>query len=97
MATRLILCLSALMPLPALAESPIAELVCAPKAEMEQRLAIRFGSSRTATGLRDPETLLEVWTSPQGRWTLVQSHANGQSCIVAMGEGWDMPRADGRG
>ncbi len=97
MIARLILCLLALMGLPALAESPIAELVCAPKAEMEQRLAIRFGASRAATGVRDPETLLEIWTSPKGRWTLVQSHANGQSCIVAMGENWDMPRTGEKG
>lgn len=91
MTARLILCLALLSPLPSLADSPIAEVVCAPKAEMDQRLATHFGSSRAATGLRDPETVLEVWTSPQGRWTLVQSHANGQSCIVAMGENWDMP------
>ena len=53
--------------------------------------AMRRGTEHPDRPLRDPETVLEVWTSPQGRWTLVQSHANGQSCIVAMGENWDMP------
>lgn len=97
MVTRLTLALALLAPLPALADGPIADVVCAPRAEMERRLTIRFSSSRAATGLRDTETLMEVWTSPQGRWTLVQSYANGQSCIVAMGENWDMPQSGEKG
>ena len=97
MIARLALGFALIVPLPALAEGAVADLVCAPKAEMERRLTVRFGSSLSASGLRDPETLMQVWTSPQGRWTLVQSYANGQSCIVAMGEDWDMPRTGEKG
>lgn len=41
-------------------------------------------------GLRDPETILEVWVIVRnGDWVIVQNYANGTSCIVAMGENWE--------
>ncbi len=77
--------------LPAIAESPIADVICAPRAEMVQKLTQTYGSNMSATGIRDIEAVMEVWTTPSGRWTLVQTYTDGQSCIVAMGEAWDMP------
>ena len=76
--------------IPAAVASPIAEVICAPSAELTDRLEHQFGESLRAQGLRDPETMLEVWSSDlTGRWTLVMSYASGRSCIVAMGEHWD--------
>jgi hypothetical protein len=75
-----------LCPLPALAESPIAEVLCAPRDQILQRLQ---GAELTGSGLRDLETVLEVWAKPSGDWVLVQSHANGTACILAMGEAWE--------
>ena len=72
---------------PVAAESPIAEVICAPRDELVQRLA---GASVTGAGLRDTETVLEVWTKASGDWTLVQSYANGTACILAMGEAWEV-------
>lgn len=83
----------ALLPHAARAESPIAEVICAPRAEMVDRLRRTFGANIAATGLRDMETVMEVWTSTAGRWTLVQSYADGRMCILAMGEAWEMPLA----
>ena len=40
--------------------------------------------------MRGPDALVEVWIEPRtGDWTLVQSYANGTSCILAMGEHWE--------
>jgi hypothetical protein len=82
---RLIL-LCALAP-PAAAETPIAEILCAPRDEIVVRLQ---GATVTGSGLRDSETVLEVWARPSGHWVLVQSYANGTACILAMGEAWDV-------
>jgi hypothetical protein len=71
---------------PALADSAIAEMICAPRAEILARLA---GAEVSGTGLRDTEAVLEVWTRASGDWTLVQSYANGTACILAMGEAWE--------
>lgn len=90
MSPRLILCL-ALLPLPVQAESPIAEVICAPRAQMVARLHRLYGPRPAATGLRDTDTVIEIWSSPQGDWSLVQTAANGQACLLAMGEAWEMP------
>lgn len=71
---------------PAAAESPIAEVICAPRAEIVARLS---GATITGAGLRDADTVLEVWARPSADWVLVQSHANGTACILAMGEAWE--------
>lgn len=71
---------------PAAAQSPIAEVICLPRAELMLRLQ---GAELAGSGLRDQEAVLEIWASPAGDWTLVQSHANGMACILAMGEAWE--------
>jgi hypothetical protein len=71
---------------PAAAETPLAEVICVPRAELVQRMQ---GAAVAGAGLRDAETVLEVWTRASGDWTLVQSYANGTACILAMGEAWE--------
>jgi hypothetical protein len=71
---------------PVAAETPIAEVVCVPRAELVQRLS---GAALAGAGLRDKDAVLEVWTRPSGDWTLVQSYADGTACILAIGEAWE--------
>lgn len=73
---------------PAGAGTPIAEVICAPRAEVLARLQ---GAEIAGSGLRDAEAVLEVWTRASGDWTLVQSYANGMACILAMGAAWEGP------
>ncbi len=96
MAYRIALC-AAFCATTAGAGGPIAEVVCAPREVMVHRLTATYGASLAATGLRDIETVMEVWTSPRGDWTLVQTYTDGQSCILAMGADWDMPDLPGAG
>jgi hypothetical protein len=72
---------------PALAQSPIAEVICLPRAELLLRLK---GAEVAGAGLRDGEAVLEVWTKASGDWTLVQSYPTGTACILAMGEAWEV-------
>jgi hypothetical protein len=71
---------------PVAAQSPIAEVICVPRSELLQRLT---GAEVSGSGLRDTETVLEVWTKASGDWTVVQSYADGTACILAMGEAWE--------
>lgn len=84
----LLTCLAVLPSPPARASSPIAEVLCAPTPQMRTRLSEQYRSAVTATGLRSPEEVMEVWTDPEGDWTMVIRYASGQSCIVAMGDAW---------
>jgi hypothetical protein len=88
---RLTLLALAAAPQTASAGGPIAEIVCAPREQMVARLTQQMGSTMAASGIRDVEAVIEVWTAPSGNWTLVQTYTDGRSCIVAMGEAWDMP------
>ncbi len=72
----------------AIAGGPIAEVLCEPTNTLYSKLKRQMQSTRTATGLRGPEQIMEVWTDPRGNWTMVVSYATGTSCIVAMGEDW---------
>ncbi len=70
------------------AANPIAEILCEPTERLHDRLSGRMQGTRQATGLRGPDQVIEVWTDPQGSWTLVMTYASGTSCIVAMGDHW---------
>jgi hypothetical protein len=71
---------------PVMAQSPIAEVICVPRAELLARMQ---GAEVAGLGLRNADTLIEVWARPSGDWTLVQSYPNGTACILAMGEAWE--------
>ena len=87
---RCTLALSLCLASAAAAQPRMAEVSCDDSARLAQRLTTVLGAERQATGLRDPETLLEIWVARKsGDWLIVQSYANGTSCIVAMGEGWE--------
>jgi hypothetical protein len=96
LAMRFAMPLLLLLPTPALAADPIASVVCATRETMLRRLEVEYGASRQGWGLRGHGSVMEVWAVPStGEWTLVQTYPDGQSCIVAMGESWEMePPAD---
>jgi hypothetical protein len=78
-----------------MADARLAEVICDDRTRLETRLTNVFGASKQGQGMRGPDAVLEVWIEPRsGDWTLVQSYANGQSCIVAMGEHWEMLAPD---
>ncbi len=76
--------------LPAIAQAQMTDVSCDDTARMTETLQQVIGAERKGMGLRDPDTMLEVWvTAGNGNWLVVQSYANGTSCIVAMGEHWE--------
>ena len=72
------------------AQAKLADVSCDDSARLTQTLTHVMGAERQGMGLRDPETMLEVWvTRSNGDWMIVQNYANGTSCIVAMGDHWE--------
>lgn len=75
---------------PSLSEANLLDLTCDDRGRLETTLTDTLGATRQGAGLRDPETLLEVWVSSKsGDWLIVQNYSNGKACIVAMGEHWE--------
>ncbi|MEM9348751.1 MAG: hypothetical protein AAGA47_00695 [Pseudomonadota bacterium] len=90
MIRKLALLLSCLTGLPAAGLAAIGDVSCDDRSRMTATLAQVLQAERQGSGLRDPETTLEVWVSPKsGDWIIVQHYASGTSCIVAMGEYWE--------
>lgn len=90
MITRCLLCFAISLTAPTLANAKMADVTCDDSARMTTMLTDIMGAERQGMGLRDPETMLEVWvTRRNGEWVIVQNYANGTSCIVAMGEYWE--------
>ena len=91
MINRLFLLPAICITVPALASAAMSDVSCDDSARMRLMLTENLGAERQGMGLRDPETMLEVWVSPRdGEWMIVQNYANGTSCIVAMGEHWEV-------
>ncbi len=63
--------------------------VCAPRDDLVSQLGTQFNESQKAVGLLDEQSVMEVFTSDRGTWTILATDINGTSCIVAAGEGWD--------
>jgi len=76
------------------AASPLAEVICEPTDKMHDRLERRMRLSRTASGIRDQDQVIELWSAQTGAWALVATYATGISCLLAMGENWQtfMPK-----
>ena len=90
MYTRSIILLAVTAVLPTFASAKMTDVSCDDSARMMNMLTEVLGAERQGLGLRDPETMLEVWVTRQsGDWIIVQNYANGTSCIVAMGEHWE--------
>jgi len=94
MINRLFLLLMFFITAPTLVGAKMSDVSCDDSARMLSMLTEVLGAERQGMGLRDPETMLEVWVSPRdGEWLIVQNYANGTSCIVAMGEHWEANQA----
>lgn len=92
---RLAALVCACVVLPTHLHARMSDVTCDDSARMSATLTEVWGARREGMGLRDPETMLEVWvTARDGAWLIVQNYANGTSCIVAMGEHWEGSRAD---
>lgn len=90
MVLRYALTLSICFSIPAVGEAQMNDVSCDDSTRMAHMLTHSLGAARQGRGLRDPETLLEIWvTQGNGDWIIVQNYSNGTSCIVAMGEDWE--------
>jgi hypothetical protein len=62
---------------------------CAPRDDMVSTLSERFSEKQHGYGLLGPQLIIEVFTSDKGGWTIVVTGADGISCVLAVGIGWE--------
>ncbi|NJO32079.1 MAG: hypothetical protein HC869_02060 [Rhodospirillales bacterium] len=72
---------------------------CGLRAGVVAGLERRYQEEQTALGLTAKGNLIEVFVSPSGSWTIIQTSPQGMSCIMAAGSRWAQrtwpPREEG--
>ena len=71
-----------------------AQTKCTTRTNMVTELTEKYGEVNQGVGIQSAQQLIEVWSSKKtGSWTIIASHANGMSCIMATGHNWtDNPK-----
>ncbi|MGB3243685.1 MAG: hypothetical protein WBB25_04085 [Sulfitobacter sp.] len=63
---------------------------CGPRETVVTRLADGYGETRQSMGLGANNAVIEVFASGEtGSWTITVTQANGLTCLVASGEGFE--------
>ncbi len=77
--------LAVLMP----ATAAQAQLLCGTRDSIVDRLGEKYGETRRGGGLAGPTAIYEIWASEAtGTWTILKTTPNGQTCAMAVGDGW---------
>ncbi|MBV1862971.1 MAG: hypothetical protein KUG74_00920 [Rhodobacteraceae bacterium] len=73
----------------ATAPPALAQSNCAPRDKVISQLADKYGEVSHGVGLQSASKLVEVWSSKTtGSWSIVVTHANGLTCVLAAGQVW---------
>lgn len=72
-----------------MASGAVAQTNCASRDQVVDRLAGKYGEAFSGGGLRNAESVFEVWVSEEkGTWTILLTRSDGISCIMASGTNW---------
>eukprot|EP01023_Acetabularia_acetabulum_P053085 TRINITY_DN59156_c0_g1_i1.p1 TRINITY_DN59156_c0_g1~~TRINITY_DN59156_c0_g1_i1.p1 ORF type:complete len:105 (-),score=15.61 TRINITY_DN59156_c0_g1_i1:89-403(-) len=83
------LCLIALLSVPTVSQAQVA---CAARDTVVERLAANYGESFQGGGLQSETKIFEVWFSEdEGTWTILMTRPDGTSCVMAPGTAWRAP------
>jgi hypothetical protein len=64
--------------------------ICGERDVLLQQFAMEHDEKPQALGLGADGGLIEVLVSPEGGWTMLVTYPQRPTCVVAMGEAWEM-------
>ena len=67
-----------------------AQMACGTRDSVVERLGEKYGEIWRGAGLSGPTAIFEIWASDAwpGSWTILKTTPDGDTCIMAVGEGW---------
>jgi hypothetical protein len=77
----------------AAAEPPNAVRICGERAVLIEQFAAQHRETPQALGLGADGGIIEVLVSPDGGWTMLVTYPDRPTCVVAMGEAWEVQLA----
>jgi len=66
-----------------------APVVCGERSAFTQALKGKFKEERQALGLVASSSVVELYVSPGGSWTVLMTGVDGKSCVLATGHSWE--------
>lgn len=67
-----------------------AQTSCGPREQLVKLLADQYKEDPVGIGLAQPGSVLEVFASSAGTWTMVMTMPDGKACLIAAGDNWEM-------
>ena len=75
-----------------------AQTACMSRAEVLDQLSSKYAETPISLGLEKSGDVVEIFTSGDGdTWTMVLTRPDGQTCMIASGEAWQVIPAKVRG
>lgn len=95
MSKRILFTVSLVLGLTVLAGPAQAQsMACGLRADIVASLGGKFGETRHGGGLAGQTAIFELFASATtGTWTILRTGANGMSCVMAVGNGWQSDAA----
>ncbi|MFN7224431.1 MAG: hypothetical protein ACK4MS_10470 [Paracoccaceae bacterium] len=72
-----------------LAPAATAAPQCGPHAVVVRHLGDKWAESRHGIGIAADGSVVEIYASAPGSWTLIVTNPHGLTCLIASGQGWD--------
>jgi hypothetical protein len=70
-------------------QSAAAPVVCGERQAFTEALKGKFKEERQALGLVATSSVVELYVSPGGSWTVLMTGVDGKSCVLATGHSWE--------
>ncbi len=78
-----------LFSLPGQAQQVQGGSVCGERDKFLSHLGQNHKETPSAMGVTASGRVIEVLTSSDGTWTIIMTHPNGMTCMVAAGQAWE--------
>ena len=65
---------------------------CLPRQEIVEFLEKQYGETLQGAGKQEPNTIMELYVSEGGSWTVLVTRPDGFSCPMAIGDNWRQRR-----
>jgi hypothetical protein len=66
-----------------------AQMLCGQRAQIIDSIDKKYQERPNAFGISGEKTLVELFTSETGSWTMIMTRPGGVSCIMAVGQSWE--------
>jgi hypothetical protein len=70
--------------------TPEGARICGERDTLLEQFALRHDETPQALGLGADGGVIEVLVSPEGGWTMLVTYPDRPTCVVAMGNYWEM-------